>query len=84
MAKLRFQPGYAKEPSRLSFVFYATNGNQRFPCYVGNEQVADLYELSGGDEERFFDLTEAHKCAQTSYDEHGLEEDGSLLVELQR
>jgi len=84
MARLRFQPGYSKAANLMSFVFYATDGNQRFPCYVGREQIAEVNGLDSGDEERFFDLTQAHQCAQQSYNEHGLDADGSLQVELQR
>ena len=84
MPRLIFESDYDTDFIRRAFVFFASDGEKRFRCYLPYEEVADYYHLSGNaDVKRHFNLGQAQRCAQASYDSHGLAADGSLMVKLQ-
>ncbi len=70
------------------FMFMASDGENRFKCYVSRDDVSDFHELPGRAKVEHLDFNRAKRCAQASYDLKRLESDepfkGDLTVNYMR
>jgi hypothetical protein len=73
---------WGRSPARHSVIFYASNGANRFACYVPYEDIAARHRVPvNANLLRLLnqDIEEVQRLAEAAYRARGLDADGGLL-----